>query len=216
MLRRRKLPEIAAESPASGARFVRWLRVVQDSFAWKQNRAFCDLILHARLFFTSSTLFWELWLTYQNARAEDLLKPMLKNWLCEEFTLPEKRNLAEKPEPNLPMLLLKPWSQFWELDLTKENASQKKRTLQNETACLPKLDSKTLKPISETWANLTRNYLSKRHERILKPIKFWKLPPIKNTRLCWTRKLAENQNPNLQDSKRQFVTNLILQSTRKI
>ena len=114
-----------------------------------------------------------------NRQSRELAKTFAEYWLCEKFTLPEKINLAEKPEPNKPILLLKPWSQFWEPDLTKENASQKKWTLQNETACLPKLDSNTLKPISETWANLTRNYLSKNHEPILKPIKFWKLPPIK-------------------------------------
>jgi len=32
MIRRRKLLEIAAESPASGARFVRCVRVEQDTF----------------------------------------------------------------------------------------------------------------------------------------------------------------------------------------
>ena len=207
---------MCAESPASGARFVRWLRVVQDSFAWKQNRAFCDLILHARLFFTSSTLFWELWLTYQNARAEDLLKPMLKNWLCEEFTVPEKRNLAEKPEPNLPMLLLKPWSQFWEPDLTKENASQKKRTLQNETACLPKTKLKTLKPILETWANLTQNFLNKKHEPILKPIKFWKLPPLKMLDFIEPENLLKTETLICKTQNAKLKDNLILQRTRKI
>ena len=39
MIRRRKLPEIAAESPASGARFVGQFRVVQDSMIDKKRHA---------------------------------------------------------------------------------------------------------------------------------------------------------------------------------
>jgi len=64
--------------------------------------------------------------------------------------LPEKMNLAKKPEPNLLKLLPKKRSRFWEPDFAKKNASQKKRTLQNGTNCLPKLCLKTLKPILKT------------------------------------------------------------------
>ena len=112
-------------------------------------------------------------------QSRELAITFATNWLSEKFTLPEKINLAKKPEPNLPKLLLKPWSRFWSPDLTKENASQKKRTLQNETACLPKLYLKTLKPILETGANLTRNFLNQNHEPIFEKQKLGKLPPLK-------------------------------------
>ena len=179
MLRRRKLLENGAESPASGARFVRWLWVMQDSFAWKQNHALNWLDFTRTLIFYKPDFVLENTTDLPNRQSRELAKTFAEYWLCEKFTLPEKINLAEKPEPNKPILLLKPWSQFWEPDLTKENASQKKQTTQNETACLPKLWLKILKPILEAWASLRQNYLNKNHERILKPIKFWKLPPLK-------------------------------------
>jgi hypothetical protein len=89
MLRRRKMLEMCADSPASGARFVS----VPD--IWKTRRPkirtqpFTDLILHAPQIFTSPTLFWKMRLTYQNARAKDLPKPLLKtdfakNTICRE------------------------------------------------------------------------------------------------------------------------------------
>ncbi len=70
--------ENGAESPASGARFVS----VPDF--WKTRRlkaktqVYCDLILHAPQFFTSPTLLTKLTLNIQNAKAENLPKPMLK------------------------------------------------------------------------------------------------------------------------------------------
>jgi hypothetical protein len=63
--------------------------------------------------------------------------------------LPEKISLTKKPEPNLPKLLLKKCSRFQKPDFAKQNASREKWTLQNETACLPKLCLKILKPILE-------------------------------------------------------------------
>jgi hypothetical protein len=90
-LRRRKRLIKRGESPASGARFVRWLRIVQDLFPETRTMLLTDLILHARQFFTSPTLFWKTRLTYQNARAEDLLKPLLKT----DFT---KKLLCQKKQ----------------------------------------------------------------------------------------------------------------------
>jgi hypothetical protein len=59
-------------------------------------------------------------------------------------------NLTKKTEPNLPKLLLKKCSRFQRPDFAKKSARHEKRTLQNETACLPKPNAKTLKPILET------------------------------------------------------------------
>lgn len=39
-------------------------------------------------------------------------------------------------------------------------------------------------------------------------IKIWKTATAKNARLYLIRKLAKNQNPDLQDSKRQFINQL--------
>jgi hypothetical protein len=58
MLRRRKMLGIAPESPASGARFVGWRAVVQDSLAIKEPaRIKPDKLLHELLTFaTDKTL----------------------------------------------------------------------------------------------------------------------------------------------------------------
>jgi hypothetical protein len=56
MKRRRKLFEICAESPASGARFVGKNWGEQDTLPKNQTQPYRDLILHARQFFTSPTL----------------------------------------------------------------------------------------------------------------------------------------------------------------
>jgi hypothetical protein len=54
MIRRRKLLEIAAESPASGARFVGWRAVVQDLLIVKEPaRIKFDKVLHELLTFTT-------------------------------------------------------------------------------------------------------------------------------------------------------------------
>ena len=81
-------------------------------------------------------------------QSRELAQTFAKNWLCQKVTLPEKMNLAKKPEPNLPKLLLKKSSQFRKPDLVKKNTSQKKWTLQNETVCLQKLWPKT---VSQFW-----------------------------------------------------------------
>ena len=59
----------------------------------------------------------------------------------------------------------------------------------------------------ETWANLTQNFLNKNHEPILKPIKLWKLPPLKTPDfiepdiLLKTKTLIwKTQNANLKDN----------------
>jgi len=60
MLRRRKLLEIAAESPASGARFVGKNWGKRTRRLKTKTTPLTDLILHAPQFFTSPTLFWKL------------------------------------------------------------------------------------------------------------------------------------------------------------
>jgi len=51
---------------------------LEDSPPKKQNTALTDLILHARQFFTSLTLPTKATLNLQNAKAENLPKPLLK------------------------------------------------------------------------------------------------------------------------------------------
>jgi hypothetical protein len=82
--------EIAAESPASGARFVRCVRVVQDLFTKNRTTPLIDLILHAPQIFTSPTLFWKIRLIYQNARAEDLPEPLLKTDFAKKLLCQKK------------------------------------------------------------------------------------------------------------------------------
>ena len=41
--------------------------------------------------------------------------------------------------------------------------------------------------------------------------KTWKITTAKNVWLYWSRTFAKNQNPDLQDSKRQFETQLIFE-----
>jgi len=57
-------------------------------------------------------LLWKLRLIYQNEKADDLPKPLQKTDFAKKQNLREKINLAKKPEPNLPKLLLKKCSQF--------------------------------------------------------------------------------------------------------
>ena len=70
--------EIAAESPASGARFVSVPDFCKTRWLKKQNTALIDLILHAPQFFTSLTFQTKPTLNYKNAKAKNLPKPMLK------------------------------------------------------------------------------------------------------------------------------------------
>jgi hypothetical protein len=64
---------------------------VQDLFAKHRTTPLTDLILHAPQFFTSPTLFWEMRLTYQTARAEDLPKLMLKTDFAKKLLCQKKR-----------------------------------------------------------------------------------------------------------------------------
>ena len=107
MIRRRKLLEIAVESPASGARFVGKNWGKHDTPPKNQNHAFNWLD------FTRTTIFYkpdfaiETEHELEKRQSRELAETFAKNWLCPKTTLPEKINLAKKPEPNLPKLLLK-------------------------------------------------------------------------------------------------------------
>jgi len=88
--------EIAAESPASGARFVRFCGLCKTRRLKTEAQFYCDLILHAPQFFTSPTLLWKLRLIYQNAKADDLPKPMLKTDFTKKRPCQKKMSLAKK------------------------------------------------------------------------------------------------------------------------
>ena len=130
MTRRRKLLEIAAESPASGARFVGKNWGKHDTPPKNQNPDF------QWLDFTRATIFYKPDFAIEDEqelkerKSRELAETFAKNWFCKKFTVPEKMNLAKKPEPNLSKLFLKPWSQFWEPDFAKKNASQKNELCQ--------------------------------------------------------------------------------------
>jgi hypothetical protein len=107
MKRRRKLLGIAAESPASGARFVGKSRGEQDTPPKNRTQPFTDLIVHAPQFFTSLTLPLKPRQNWKNAKAEDLLKPLLKTDFAKTEPCQKKTRLTKKPKPNLPKPLLK-------------------------------------------------------------------------------------------------------------
>ena len=147
---------------------------LQDTQPKNRTTLLTDLILHAPQIFTSPTLFWKLRLTWKNAEAENLPKPLLKTDFIKKWLCQKKRTWQKNPNQTCRNFCEKPWCQFWRLDFVKNNLCYKNITSQNETACLPKLWLKILKPIWETWANLTRNFLKQKHEPIFKPTKFWK------------------------------------------
>ena len=118
-------------------------------------------------------------------------------------------SLTKKPELMLQKLwlkTLKPISETWldrkrtqarKTHFAKRNRLLTKTWPKNREANfrdLSKFDTKLFE--QKTWADF--------EER-----KTWKISTAKNAKLYWTRKLAKNQNPDLQDSKRRFETNLI-------
>ena len=62
---------------------------------------------------------------------------------------------------------------------------------------------------------MTRNFLNQKHEPIFKKPKLGKLPTLKTPDFIEAETFAKNQNPNLQDSKRQFVTDLFFAKNPK-
>ena len=85
---------------------------MQDSFAWKQNHALNWLDFTRTLIFYKPDFVLENEIDLPKRQSRELAETFAKNWLCQKWTLPEKINLAKKPEPNLPKLLLKKYSQF--------------------------------------------------------------------------------------------------------
>ena len=107
---------MCAESPASGARFVGKNWGKKQTPPKNQNPAF------QWLDFTRTTIFYKPDFAIEDEqelkerKSRELAETFAKTWLCEKFTLPEKMNLAKKPEPNLSKLLLKtlkPISETW-------------------------------------------------------------------------------------------------------
>ena len=73
-----------------------------------KTQPFTDLILPAPQFFTSPTLPLEIEIDLPKCQSQELAKTHAeKLTLRKKITLPEKTNLAKKPNPNLPKLLLK-------------------------------------------------------------------------------------------------------------
>ena len=113
--------------------------------------------LQARLWF------WKIRLTYQNADPRTCWN------LCQKVSLPEKINLAKKPEPNLLKLLLKKCSRFYESDFAENNLCHKNGLCKTKLlACQnfawkpwsrfwkpEKIWHETFEP--KTWANFEAN-----------------------------------------------------------
>ena len=109
-------------------------------------------------------------------------------------------NLAKKPEPNLPKLLLKilkPISETWlcqekrkpwKMDFAKWNRLLAKTWFENLEADfrnLSKFEAKLFEP--KPWADFEET-------------KIWEIATAKNTRLYWSRDFSKNQNFDLEDS----------------
>jgi hypothetical protein len=63
---------------------------VQDLFAKNRTTPLTDLILHAPQFFTSPTLFWNMRPIYQNAKAENLPRPLPKTDFAKNLLYQKK------------------------------------------------------------------------------------------------------------------------------
>ena len=194
---------IAPDSPASGARFVGKNWGKQDTPPKKQNPAFRWLDFTRAIIFYKPNFAIENGHDLKKRQSRELAETFAKNWLCEKATLPEQIDLTKKPEPNLLKLLLKNLeANFENLTLPKRNASQKKRTLQNETALLTKTWLENLEANLRNLSKFDMKLFEQKPWADFEETKIWKLATAKNAKLHWTRKLAENRNPDLQDSKR--------------
>jgi hypothetical protein len=59
-------------------------------------------------------------------QSRELAETFAEKLTLRKITLPEKMNLAKKPEPNLPKLSLKKCSRFQKPDFAEKSVSQKK------------------------------------------------------------------------------------------
>ena len=107
MIRRRKLLEIVAESPASGARFVGKNWGTQDTLPKNQNHALNWLDFTRDIIFYKPDFAAEIEYEMKERQSRELAETFAKNWLYQKPTLPEKINLAKKPESNLPKVFLR-------------------------------------------------------------------------------------------------------------
>jgi hypothetical protein len=90
-MRRKKLLEIAAESPASGARFVSVPDLCKTRCLKTRTQLFTDLILRAPQFFTSLTLPTKTNLNLQERQSRELAETY-----AEKMTLPKKQTCQKK------------------------------------------------------------------------------------------------------------------------
>ena len=94
-LRRRKRLGMCAESPASGARLVRWLRVMQEPLPKNRTTPFVTWFYTRHNYLQAWLCHWK-WYRFAKTQSRELAETFAKNWPCEKFTLPEKTNLAKK------------------------------------------------------------------------------------------------------------------------
>jgi hypothetical protein len=133
-------------------------------------------------------------------QSQELAKTHAKTWLCKPWFMPEKINLAKKPEPNLPKLLLKLWSQFWRPDFAENNLCGKNELCQMKLLAyqnltenheanfthrglcrdLRKFDTKLFEP--KTWADFWET-------------KIWKTTTAKNAKLYRNQKICWKRQP---------------------
>ena len=89
---------MTAESPASGARFVGKNWGTQDTPPKNQNPDFQWLDFTRATNFYKPDFVLETETDLPKCQSRELAETFAKNWLCKKFTLPEKMNLAKKPE----------------------------------------------------------------------------------------------------------------------
>ena len=139
--------------------------------------------------FTRTTIFYKPDFVLENKpdlkerQSRELAETHAKNWFCKTVTLPEKTDLAKKPNPNLSKLLLKTLKPILETWLYQRERKPWKMDFAKWNRLLARISAKTLNPILETWANMTQNFLNQKHEPIFKPIKFGNSPPLKDLTL---------------------------------
>ena len=85
---------------------------MQDSPPKNRNPVLLWLDFTRATFFYKPDFILENTFEMEECQSQELAETFAKKWLCEKLPLPEKMNLAKKPELNLSKLLLKNWSQF--------------------------------------------------------------------------------------------------------
>ena len=153
------------------------------------------------------------WLTKTQSR--ELAETHAKNWLCEKFTLPEKMNLAKKPELNLPKLLLKtlkPISETWP-------CQTKRKPWKTSFAKWNRLLAKTFPENFEAdfWSlsQFDTKLLNEKTEPILEEQKLGKLLPLKMPDLIEAENLLKTQTLICKTQNANLEHNSILKNWPK-